>query len=59
MNSSRKVNENFSYHIITRCNKDLLYDADDESDNKENKKEIKPKKKEKNKYCGSVFIMEL
>lgn len=57
MNSSKEINRKLGYHIITRCDKDLLYDADDESDNKENKKKIKPKKK--NDYCGSVFIMDL
>ena len=59
MNSSREKNRDSSYHIITRCDKDLLYDADDESDYKENKKKIIPKRKKESDYCNSVFIMDL
>tara|TARA_B100001093_G_C26705452_1_gene960989 strand:- start:488 stop:670 length:183 start_codon:yes stop_codon:yes gene_type:complete len=60
MNSSIvKKNSELSYHIITKCDKDLLYDGDDESNNKKNKIEIKLKKKKDCKYCGSVFIMDL
>lgn len=60
MNSSRDIDRKLSYHIITTCEKDLLYDVDNKDYS--NVKKLKKKNKiklENNKYCGSVFIMDL